>query len=474
MKDFVDQAIKHAERLGADYVEARVEEHALSSYVFKNGSFETPGFGQVKGIGIRVLVDGFPGFASTNKLNISSIRKIVSDAVKTARASSRLSVPIQFSREKTWKRSWKVKPKITFENVSIKDRISLLKDIDDHALCIAKKEGIGVPNRILGLTERVTKKYFRNNGGTEISCSIPRVLFDWRLTGRKGNDTEQDSIEKGGCGGWEVVKTWPLIEEIDERVKTLGKILKTAKKPPAGQLDLVLGNKVVGLAVHESCGHPYEADRILGREGAQAGESFIAPNMIGQRIAADIVTIVDNPLLHGSYGYYEYDDEGVKARSRALIKAGVINEFLHNRETAKKLGTSSNAAARASNYDKEPLVRMANTYMLPGDHSFEELLEGINLGIYINRFEEWNIDDRRYNMRFRGKDAWLIEKGELKGMIRRPILEITTPAFYSSIDAVDKSIDYNAGHCGKGDPMQAMPVFFGGPRIRLREVRVVK
>jgi TldD protein len=268
------------------------------------------------------------------------------------------------------------------------------------------------------------------------------------------------------------VREWKLLERVEERVKVLSKILTSAKAPPHGKIGMIIGNEVMGLVVHESVGHPYEADRVLGREAAQAGESFVTPDMIGQRIGSEVVTVVDDPTLKHSYGYYEFDDEGVKAKRRTLLREGVINELLHNRQTASKLGVSSNGAARASSFDREPLVRMANTFMLPGDHEFEELLEGVKLGIYMKTYGECNIDDRRWNMRFVGRECYLIHNGRIGEMVRRPVLEITTPTFYSSIDAVDKHLHFDAATCGKGDPMQPMPVWCGGPNVRLRGVRL--
>jgi len=257
-----------------------------------------------------------------------------------------------------------------------------------------------------------------------------------------------------------------------ERSKLLGRIIREAQPPPRGKVDLVLGSQVVGLIVHESAGHPYEADRIFGREAAQAGESFLKADMLGQRIGSEVVNVADDPTLEHSYGFYLYDDEGVKARRRLLIKDGIINEFLHNRETAARMGIKSNASARANAFDREPIVRMANTFMLPGDHSFEELLEDIRLGVYIKTFGEWNIDDRRYNMRFVGRECYLIENGELKGLVRRPILEVTTPGLYASIDALDGNLSFEAATCGKGDPVQGIPVWHGGPNVRVRGIEV--
>ena len=210
----------------------------------------------------------------------------------------------------------------------------------------------------------------------------------------------------------------------------------------------------------------------LGREAAQAGESYVKPDMIGHRIGTGAVTVVDDPTVPNSYGFYEYDEEGVRAGRRTLIKNGIIAGFLQNRETAAELGVSSNGAARAVSYDREPIIRMANTFMLPGDYNDEELIEDVSKGVFIKTFMEWNIDDRRYNQRYVGLEAYLIENGQITSSVRNPILEITTPGLYSSVDAVGKTVEYEAATCGKGEPEQGAPVWHGGPPIRLRKVRL--
>jgi len=115
-------------------------------------------------------------------------------------------------------------------------------------------------------------------------------------------------------------------------------------------------------------------------------------------------------------------------------------------------------------------VRMANTYLEPGDYSKEELFEDVKDGIYIKSFMEWNIDDRRFNQRYVGLEAYKIENGELKERVRNPVLEVTTIGLWSAVDAVGKDLEFQAAYCGKGDPMQGIPVWTGGPHIRLRDV----
>ena len=248
--------------------------------------------------------------------------------------------------------------------------------------------------------------------------------------------------------------------------KVLQGVIREAKAVKPGKMDLVCGPEVTGIAAHESCGHPMEADRILGREMSQAGMSFIYPNgpfWLGTRIGSPQVTIIDDPTVKNSYGYYEYDDEGIKARPRHLYKNGVINEFLHNRESAAKLDMRSNGASRSTRYDREAIVRMANTYVQPGDLDEEEILEDVKQGVYMKSFTEWNIDDKRFNQRYVGREAYWIENGELKHRIARPVIETTTQVFWSAVDAVSKKIEYSAATCGKGDPDARHTCLHGRP-----------
>jgi len=471
LKDLAELAVELALRMGADYAEARFHEDVENVYVLRNGVPEIAGFERARGVGIRVLVNGSLGFASLNRPDRALLERRVREAISMARASARTrKKPIRFSEEPVEEARWEVRAKEPLEAVPVEEKMALLYDVD-KALTSQEEVRAQVPFRLLQLVETRTERYFVNSEGTKTWCSIPRVMFFALITVLEpGKGTEQDMVQKGESRGWEAVRAWSLPEHMAERARAIGHVLREGVSPPRGAVDIVLGSNVVGLMVHESCGHPYEADRILGREAAQAGESFVKPDMLGQRIGSEAVTVVDDPTIEGSYGYYLYDDEGVRARRRFLIKDGVINEFLHNRETGAALGVGSNGAARASGFNREPIVRMANTFMLPGDYSFEELVEDVRLGVYIKTYGEWNIDDRRFNMRFVGRECYLIERGELKGPVRRPVLEITTPGFYGSIDAIGKELSFDAGTCGKGDPPQGVPVWFGGPDVRLRGV----
>ena len=472
MEDTVHHAIEAASAKGVQYAEARLHIDSGSGVTLTNGIPEPVQLGKAKGIAIRVLVDGALGFASTNDLSRESLDESIEIAYRTAKASKRLvTKPIRLSKEKAEQANWESKARKSLLDVTIQQKLEVLEEIEKNLSPSVVK--VDLPSRTLILFDDITDRYFANTQGSKIHGVASRIGLLFILTANEpGKGIIQRIGQKGETGGWERVEEWNPARLVSEEAATLGKILREAKPAPREELDLVLGPEVTGIICHESCGHPQEADRILGREAAQAGESYVKPDMIGHRIGTEAVTIVDDPTIPNSYGFYEYDEEGVRASRRTLIKKGIIAGFLQNRETAAELGASSNGAARAVSYDREPIIRMANTFMLPGDCTDEELIEDVKKGVFVKTFMEWNIDDRRYNQRYVGLEAYLIENGEITSSVRNPVLEITTPGLYGSVDAVGKTVEYEAATCGKGEPQQGAPVWHGGPPIRLREVRL--
>jgi len=459
---FAEFALKYLQKKEVGYGEVRLEEHEGSHFTLKNSTPEVVGFDNSVGMALRFLLNNSMGFVSINKFTKNDIKNAIDKSIKLVKKSQTISENISLSEEKTNKKTYKVKQKLNFKDVSPEEKLILLKDVD--------KSVNDILGRYFSYHDDICKKYFINTDGTRIKSEIPRGEFMYFITVKEGNKSGQKHWQFCNSGGYERIKNKNIPKLILQDVNDIKTNLREAKKPPKGKLDVVLGSEVTGIAVHESVGHPFEADRIFGREAAQAGESFIGPEMIGKQIGSDCVTVVDDPTLKYSAGYYDYDDEGVKARRRFLIKDGKINEFLHNRETATKMGLKSNGAARAENYDKEAIVRMANTFLLPGKYSEKELIEGVKYGVFIKDYTEWNINDTRYQMKYVGGNAFLIKNGKLSYPVFKPALEITTPTLWSSIDAVGKNLEYGTGTCGKGDPMQGVPAFLGGPSVRLRGI----
>ena len=474
-KDIADFAVEYGKKKGAKYIEARFVDSLKEGYATRNDSIIGGGITTAKGIGIRVLTEEGIGFCSTAKLAKENISKTIDIALKMAQASKR-KTPIVFSEEEVVDVKWKSKVKQHFEDISDEEKVNFVLGIDKALLEQEYGESLVMRALILEMTRN--KKYIVNSEGSKVESDKSIIAFYTFNTAKGPLGSEQRFYGQAGSMGWEWFKEEKILEKIIHDNRALVKTANNAKAMKLGETDVVVSGEVSGIIAHENTGHPSEGDRILGREGAQAGESFyidlLEKEKLGEiKIGTDAVTIIDDPTMPGSAGYYLYDDECVKAKPRYLIKEGMINDLLLNREFAAKFDTKSNAAARAIGYNREPLVRMANTYFAAGDHTIDELIEGVKKGIYMKSFTEWNIDDRRFQSKYVGLEVYLIENGEVTDkMVRRPILELTTFGLFGGVDAVSKDMEFPYGTCGKSDPSQGAPCWMGGAQVRMRKIRL--
>ncbi|MDG6939412.1 MAG: TldD/PmbA family protein [Nitrososphaerota archaeon] len=470
-KDAADHALAVALREGADYAEARLHRNVDTVASLKNGEAEPPGHGESYGLGMRVMCGGALAFGATNRLGREGAAALAASLVRNARSAAALfGKKVAMSPEDSYMAKWGVPEKERMEDVDAGRLLSALKDLEGEVLSAA---GEGkMPFRLYFLATGVEEKYFTSTQGTRIESRVPRLAFSGVLTGRDSGMVVQRRVQTGGSGGWEVFEGLGIRERLKSEAGTVARILSSASKFMGGEMDVIVGPEVAGIMAHESVGHPGEADRIMGREAAQAGESYLSSSDLGRQVGNGQAMVSDDPTVPGSSGFYLYDDEGVPARKRSLIDGGRIGEFLQNRETAADFDTRSNGAARADSYDREPIVRMANTFVEPGDMALEEMISGVKEGVLLKNFMEWNIDDKRFNQRYVGHEAYKIEKGELKGLVRNPVLEITTTKLWGSIGGRSRELAFDAATCGKGDPMQGIPVWHGGPHMLLNGVRV--
>jgi TldD protein len=451
---------------GAEYAEVRHHRSADFSVVMKNGTPEPPEYSEAFGVGLRVRYRGALAFASTNLMSRENLRQTGMRALQAARAMVGVSSGVGFSDEKVNRAKWRVECRQIPTEVGATTVLELLKGIDS---AVTSTKGVRFPKRLLIFGGSMEEKIYVNSEGAELRSTVPRVEGSFIITAHvPGRGSLQRVLQMGESGGWERTKIMDPAGALRAEAEGMSRVLLEGKPVMASRYDVVVGGEVTGIIAHEACGHPQEADRILGREAAQAGESYLKRDSIGRRIGSQAVNISDFPCLDHSYGFYLYDDEGVKAAKKGLIREGRISNFLHNRETAYELGTHSNAAARATSYGREPIVRMSNTFAEPGDHSLQELLEDVGEGVYIKTFQEWNIDDLRWNNRYVGLEAYAIEKGEIKEPLRSPIIEATTEVIFSSVDAIGKDTVFKSATCGKGQPDQNAPVWTGGPSMRMR------
>jgi len=465
-KDLAEYGIRVSQENDATYAEARLIDGHRTIFFLQNG---TPMSGSElpwQGIGFRILIEGGLAFVSFDNWSKKAVENAILSGIKMAKASNPAE-KIDFGEPISNVAKWRVPVKEKLTNIDTDTMLNLLQEMDKVA------EGYNISTRATIFEAQSASKYIVTSEGTKIDAELSMLKYYCIATSKGILDSEQRFIDLTRSTGWEGTRVW--LDQYEKQCKQLEKVSKQSDKRLTGVVDFVVSPEVVGIICHENSGHPSEGDRIMGREGAQAGESFWRDLKLGEsKIGTEHVTICEDPTIPGTGGYYLWDDEGVKARNRILIKEGVVNEPLLNREFGKKFNLGSNGAARSENYNKEPIIRMANTYMQPGDFTLEELIEDIKHGIYMLSFTEWNIDDRRYQSKYVGFECYEIINGEVTHtMIRRPVMELTSVGLFSSIDGVSNELVFDfPGICGKSDPSQGVPVYAGGGCIRMRDIRL--
>src|SRR5581483_7853615 len=245
-----------------------------------------------------------------------------------------------------------------------------------------------------------------------------------------------------------------------------------ALKPPETEVTVVTDPHFNALLAHEIIGHPSEADRALKMEAAYAGRSWflrsLVDNEIGRRVGSPLLNACSDPTL-GGYGHYRYDHEGTPGGRVMHIENGVFSGFLNSRDTAAVLGVEPNGAARASEVFYVPLIRMSNTFVMPGESDPQSMIAEVERGYYICGSAIPSIAESRENFRISARRVYEIERGRLGRLYRAGSVIADSRRFFLDIDAVGNDLRLIAiPNCGKGQPMQVKRMSNGGPTLRSR------
>ncbi len=471
-------ALEVAKSAGAEYVDVRLVRIRDERILVKEGKLRGVEFYESYGMGVRVLMDGSWGFASSSVVDEETARRIAREAVKIARASSSVRkrrvklAPVE-PVEDAYSTPVKEDP---FE-VPLEEKISLLMDCDKEMR--AKDERIRVSEASMRAHEE--EKLFASTEGSLIRQKIVWCGAGVTCTAVEKGEVQRRSLPASFRGdfataGYEYIKGLNLLELApkcaDEAIALLG-----ARHCPSGKLDLIIGGNQLALQIHESCGHPTELDRVMGSEASYAGTSFLTTDKLGKfRYGSEIVNLVADATVKGGLGTFGYDDEGVPAQKVYLVKEGIFCGYLTDRQYAAELGLErSTGAARASGWDRIPIVRMTNINLEPGDWDFEELISDTKDGLYVETNFSWSIDDRRLNFQFGTEIAYRIINGEMKELIKNATYTGITYEFWRSCDAICNEKHWRmwgTPNCGKGEPSQIMYVGHGCAPARFKGVRV--
>jgi TldD protein len=474
--DFARQAVEAARGAGASYADARVVSEESESLTVRNQEMEGVDRAFSQGLGIRVLVDGYWGFAATARTEDGEIARTAGLAVDIARAASRLPMePVRLAETQPVTATWQTPLREDPFLVDLDEKVALLMEASRRAQSV---QGVAFAEATIDLYRRRT--HFASSEGSAIEQTIVHSGGGVEATAIGDGEMQRRSFPNSFRGhilaaGYEHIRSLGLTQEA-ERIGSEAVALLRAPECPSEVTTLVLDASQVILQMHESIGHPTELDRVLGMEEAYAGTSFLSPGDRGKlRYGSDKVTVVADATLAGGLGTFAYDDEGVAAQRTVLIEDGIFQNFTSGRDTATTLGLPSSGAMRADGWQNLPIIRMTNINLEPGEGTLAEIIGDTQDGVYMNTNQSWSIDDKRVNFQFGCEIAYRIEKGKLTQMYRNPNYTGITTEFWGSCDAVgghEEWTVYGTPNCGKGQPGQVARVGHAASPARFRNVRV--
>jgi TldD protein len=479
LRELAAAALQRAADLGAQHADFRAELLRGQRIRLSDAQLETLVDTDTLGLAVRVVVDGTWGFAAAVDLTPEAAAHAAEQAVDVARVAAPITAErIELADEPghgevTWVSSYVTDP----FDVSVSDKIALLgqwsRDLQGH-------DGIDHVDAALHAVKEC--KFYSDAVTTAVQ---QRVRVNPGLTAvavsKDGRFETMRTLAPPAGRGYEYLTGagWDFDAELARLPGLLAEKV-AAPSVQAGRYDLVIEPSNLWLVIHESIGHATELDRALGYEAAYAGTSFATPDKLGSlQYGSPIMHVTGDRTAEHGLATVGYDDEGVAAQSWDLIAGGVLTGYQLDRRIARRTGFGrSNGCAFADSPGHMPLQRMANVSLAPaeGGPSVDELIAGVEHGIYIAGDKSWSIDMQRYNFQFTGQRFYKIESGRLAGQLRDVAYQAVTTDFWNSMEAVGGPQTYVLGgamNCGKGQPSQVAPVSHGCPAVLLRGVRIL-
>ncbi|HTW20552.1 MAG TPA: TldD/PmbA family protein [Mycobacteriales bacterium] len=480
LREIAAAALERAQDLGVEHADVRIERIRTANLALHDARLETSHDDDERGLAVRVVHEGTWGFAGGLVVDAATARALVDQAVEVATVSKpvtgeRIELAAEPSHgDQTWVSAYDVDP----FTVSEADRIELLADWSNRLLSAE------IVRHVDAHIKQVREaKFFADLAGT--TTTQQRVRLQCQLTAlwvdeSTGRFETMRTIAPPVGRGWEfLTETYDWGHDLSTLPEYLAEKAKSPTVEP-GRYDLVVDPSNLWLTIHESIGHATELDRALGYEANYAGTSFATPDKLGTlRYGSELMNITGDRQVEHGLSTIGYDDEGVEGQTWDLIRDGILVGYQLDRRTAALSGIArSNGCAFADSPLHVPIQRMANVSLkaAPDGPTTEELIAGVEDGLYVVGDKSWSIDMQRYNFQFTGQRFFRIRNGEIVGQVRDAAYQATTTDFWGSMSAVGGPGTYVLGgafNCGKGQPGQVAAVSHGCPVARFDGVRIL-
>lgn len=438
---------------GGDYADVYIENRISRQIVMEESRFRSGLYGISQGAGVRVISGNQTGFAYTDEITPEKMIRAAGVASYVARSGQKVA-PVSLATV----------PRDTFVTVSaplgeIADEKRI--DVIQRANAATLEYDPRIKMAMVDYYDEVRSRVIATSEGVYLKDELPLLFFIVQAMSDDGKARHMARERLSYHSGFEMFdKVSP--EEVAKNAAREAVAMLAAEDAPAGIMDVVMQNGWGGVLVHEAVGHPLEADNIARGVGAFTGK-------LGQKVASDLFTMVDDGTIPNFRGTINWDDEGTQARKNVLIENGILLGYMNDVLSARQLGMERTGNGRRESFRYLPIPRMTNTYIEKGESDPADILSSTKKGLYVQSLSGGSVNPVTGVFNFTCREAYLIENGKKTTPVKGATLIGSCMDVISNIDAVGNDLDFGPGICGKG---QNAEVTAGQPTVRIRGINV--
>lgn len=441
-----------------DYADIYFQYSRHESWSLEEGKVKSGSHNIDQGVGIRAISGEKTGFAYSDDLVLPALEQAATTARAIARGGSNKQVAVAFKGDTSLALYSAIDPVTTLED---KAKIDLLERVEAEA----RKQDARVSQVMAGLSSVQDIVLIAASDGTLAADIRPLVRLSVTVIVEDKGSREQGTAGGGGRFGLTVFADTDQALHYARDAVRQALIKLEAKAPPAGMMPVVLGHGWPGILLHEAIGHGLEGD--FNRKGTSAFSG-----RIGERVASDLCTVVDDATLPERRGSLSIDDEGTSGQNTVLIENGILKGYMQDKMNARLMGMAPTGNGRRESYSHLPMPRMTNTYMLAGKTDPEEIIASVEKGLYAVNFGGGQVDITSGKFVFTSSEAYMIENGKITYPVKGATLIGSGPEVLTQVSMVgnDLELDHGVGVCGKDG--QSVPVGVGQPTLKIDKLTI--
>lgn len=455
-KALIEDVLQAALETGGDFSEVFVEDRYTNHMVLQNSRLEKNLSGRDFGVGIRVFHGLQSVYAYTNDFSRGGLLKAARTAAKAIQGKEDGKTTIIPLLKETAPLLHPIK--IMPTEAAKSQKLAVMRNAND----IIRNYDSEIVQAIINLIDEEQNVLIANSEGKFVEDQRVRSRMSMVSIASNGVDMQTGFYGPGAYRGFEFIENLDLNHYAKESAR-IAKTMLYADPAPSGKFPVIIDNEFGGVIFHEACGHSLEATSV-------AKNASVFANKLGEKVASDLVTYIDDGTLENEWGSLNIDDEGEKSRKNVLIEDGILKGYMIDKLNGRRMGMESTGSSRRQSYRFAPTSRMTNTYIAPGKSTPEEIIADTEFGIYAKYMGGGSVNPGTGDFNFAINEAYLVKNGKIEKPIRGATLIGNGAKTILNIDRVGNNLGHGAGMCGASSG--SLPVNVGQPMVRVSEITV--